>query len=145
MSAAAVMPKPLEKHLQKSVTDFLVLDGWRALKTDPVSRKAWGKGFGELGMADHLYIRYRHHAWAQGVEKKAWAEVLWIEFKREKGGSGRRALFTKAEKAKIHQKAWHAKERALGAFTLIAGEEFEPTIDGFRKWYAESGLARRVK
>jgi hypothetical protein len=37
---------------------MLVQDGWRALKTSPVSRRARGVGFGELGMADYLYIRY---------------------------------------------------------------------------------------
>ena len=46
-----------EAELERTCTNMLVLDGWRALKTNPVSRRARGAGFGELGMADYLYIR----------------------------------------------------------------------------------------
>ena len=79
--------KPLsEYHIAKTCSDWLALDNWRRLNTNPVSDTAtiqairgsiakccgsggippWlqdclrgrGKGFGELGMADDLYIRY---------------------------------------------------------------------------------------
>jgi hypothetical protein len=136
-----------EKHIEQTCTEWLALDGWRSLKTDPVSRKEWGKGFGEVGMADRLYIRYRAHdprcqcVFPHGC---VGADVLWIEFKRQRGGSGKRGLFTKAEKAKIHQKAWHAAERVRGALTLIAGEDFPATIEGLQEFYRNSGLMRRT-
>lgn len=136
------MTLPLEKEIQATCTSFLELDGWRSLRTDPVSDRSRGKGFGELGMADHLYIRY-DPCYADEPELEACGSVMWIEWKRERGGKGKRALFTKAEKAKIHQKAWHAAERARGALTLIAGEDFPATIEGFTAWYAQSGLQRK--
>jgi hypothetical protein len=61
--------------------------------------------------------------------------VLWIEWKRVFSG--------RATKATAHQRAWHEAERALGALTLIAGEHFPATIEGFREWYSRSGLQRR--
>jgi len=106
-------------------------------------------GVGELGMADDLYIRYDIHGFRKNAEFSAThtsrrvSELIWIEWKRERGGQGKRALFTKAEKARIHQKAWHAAERARGALTLIAGEDFPASIDGFMNWYRNSGLMRR--
>jgi len=77
-----------EADIQRTCSELLEWDGWRALRTDPVSDRATvdairraimgvpelnhvrelilkvikrcvrGKGFGELGMPDHLYIRY---------------------------------------------------------------------------------------
>lgn len=146
-----LMRKPpllTEKHIQETCSQFLELDGWRRLRTDPVSDRSRGKGFGEPGMADDLYIRYqtpltRSLALRLGNGNQAFAEVLWCEFKRERGGQGKRALFTKAEKAKIHQSAWHAAERARGALTVILGEDCPATIEGFQEWYRSSGLMRR--
>lgn len=138
--------KPLlEKHIQKTCTEFLALDGWRPLRTDPVSDRSRGKGFGELGMADHLYIRYGYFQSAAGSRniKRCVAEVMWCEWKRERGGTGKKALFTRAEKAKIHQRGWIAAERARGALVLLAGEDFPATIEGFCEFYAQSGLQRR--
>lgn len=145
-----------EIDIQKTCTQFLELDGWRALRTDPVSDKSRAKGFGEVGMADMLYIRYLADPAKSGhktgcpcccgpLRGQVFAQVLWIEYKRERGGNGKRGLFTRAEKAKIHQKAWHAAERARGALTLIAGEEdgFPATIEGFISWYQASGLQRK--
>jgi hypothetical protein len=132
-----------EAHIQRTCTEFLELDGWRPLRTDPVSDRSHGKGFGEPGMADHLYIRYLDPADFEEHEKKRWAEVLWVEYKRQRGGNGKRALFTKAEKAKIHQTAWHAQERARGALTIILGEDCVASIEGFMDWYAKSGLLRK--
>src|ERR1035438_8174822 len=54
---AADVPEAL---IEAECTKLLEEDGWRALRTDPVSDKAKGKGFGEIGMADHLYIRYAY-------------------------------------------------------------------------------------
>ena len=127
-------PRLLEIDLAKACTDLLALDGWRALKTDPVSRRAWGKGFGELGMADYLYIRYAsRHRWL-GKERQdhlAYSETMWIEWKTPKG------------RAAPHQHAWREAERARGALALIAGIDFDASLEGFVCWYQKSGLQRR--
>ena len=124
-----------EKHIQQTCTEWLELDGWRALRTDPVSRREWGKGFGEVGMADHLYIRYGLSN-PFDPENASQAEVLWIEYKRLNRGG-------KPTKAANNQRDWHKGERARGALTLIAGEDFPATIEGFQDWYRKSGLMRR--
>lgn len=136
--------RPLEKHLQETCSEFLALDGWRRIRTD--LKQLRGLGVQEKGMADDLFIRYgKACPEIQGCFSMGGcgcAEVLWIEWKRERGGTGKRALFTKAEKAMIHQKAWHAAERARGALTWIAGEDFTASIEGFIEHYSESGLLR---
>jgi len=40
-----------EAHFQRTCTELLERDGWRSLRTDPVSNRAHGKGFGEKGMS----------------------------------------------------------------------------------------------
>ena len=120
---------PSEADIQRACTDFLELDGWRSLRTDPVSDRRRGKGFGEIGMADYLYIRYPRGE----RDFKVFAQVLWIEWKQLRGLPMR------------HQTAWHERERARGAMTLIAGRDFPATIEGLREWYAKSGLARNVR
>lgn len=137
--AVAEQKAMLESEIEAECTKLLEEDGWRALRTDPVSDRSKGKGFGEVGMADHLYMRYRC---SFGVYTKrrtgpdaswlAQADILWIEFKRP------------GEKAKKHQQEWHTKERARGALTLIAGADFPATVEGFRAWYAASGLRRKT-
>jgi hypothetical protein len=122
-----------EKHIEQTCSVWLELDGWRTLKTDPVSRKEWGKGFGELGMADRLYIRYdpaRRIFPATSCERIPVA-LIWIEWKSRRGTPS------------VKQLDWHAAERARGALTLIAGRDFERTIEGFMAFYRESGLMRR--
>lgn len=131
--------KLLERDIERTCSELLELDGWRSLKTDPVSRREWGKGFGERGMADRLYIRYgvpdhSHDLYCR--DGCVCAQVMWIEWKRPRGKS--------ATKAAQHQKDWHAAERARGALTLIAGEDFPATIEGFAEWYRNSGLMRRA-
>jgi hypothetical protein len=111
-----------ERDIERACVDLLQLDGWRPLKTDPCSDRFRGKGFGERGMGDSLLIRYA---------VPPTAEVLWIEWKGPRGRVG------------DHQMAWHMNERARGAKTLIASIDFEPTIDGFLKFYRTSGLMRR--
>lgn len=118
-----------ESMIEAECTKLLEEDGWRALRTDPVSDRGRGKGFGELGMADHLYMRYGQRSnreFPQGEED----QVMWIEFKAPKG------------KPAKHQILWHQKERARGALTLIAGEDFPASVEGFKQWYAASGLNR---
>jgi hypothetical protein len=137
-------PAPiLEKDIQRTCTEFLEWDGWRSLRTSPVSNRARATGFGEPGMADCLYIRYE---WtkplAEGDLGARLSEVMWIEWKRllpSKHGK----TWGRATRAAIHQKGWHVLERKRGALTLIAGEDFPATIEGFRDWYAKSGLQRR--
>jgi hypothetical protein len=134
-----------EAELERDCTNILIHDGWRALKTNPVSRRAHGKGFGERGMADYLYIRYLHHAKIEfytchgtrvtTVLKHPASEVMWIEWKR-------RTETGTDTKAAEHQKDWHRDERCCGALTLIAGEDFPATVDGFAAWYEASGLKR---
>ena len=141
-----------EAAIEAECTKLLAEDGWRPLRTDPVSDRARGKGFGELGMADHQYIRYLPElsavvckgadtvvgrfvleAVAEQARGLALAQVLWIEFKRP------------GKKPKKHQRAWHDKERARGALTKIAGEDFPATVQGFKDWYETSGLMRRAR
>jgi hypothetical protein len=86
-------------------------------------------------MADGLYIRYWTVHTASPRYPFGMAEVMWIEWKRSKGGA-----FTQA---KQHQGDWHTGERARGALTLIAGWDFPATIEGFQLWYRVSGLMRR--
>lgn len=81
-------------------------------------------------MADAIGIRYARPV--NHVNTEAQAEVIWIEFKRGKGG-----VLSKA------QRAWHIRERARGALTWIAGEDFPPSVAGFREQYRLSGLQRR--
>lgn len=141
-------PDVPESEIQAEITKRLEGDGWRALRTDPVSDRGRGKGFGEVGMADALMIRYDFSRQAAAVDRlsdigydglvdgetrhtlRAYADVMWIEFKRP------------GEKAKKHQQAWHAKERARGALTLIAGQDFPASVEGFVGWYKASGLLR---
>lgn len=134
------MGKLSEADIERQCTDFLALDGWRSLKTDPVSRKEWGKGFGEPGMPDRLYIRYDDQedmkpGTPQGVLNspalRAIADVMWIEWKRP------------GKKAEAHQRLWHAAERARGALVLVAGADFRADFDTFVAWYRASGLLRR--
>lgn len=132
-SAKPRSPKLTEAQLEKQCSDLLELDGWRSLKTDPVSRREWGKGFGEKGMADRLYIRYDADVPPpinRGLRSRA--DVMWIEWKTTTG------------RAEAHQVAWHTAERARGALVLLAGVDFPATFDGFATWYRNSGLMRRA-
>lgn len=138
---------PSERQIQETCAQLLSLDGWRRVRTDMAHLR--GLSVQEPGMADDLFIRYGlSYMGAPGSapELRRADEVLWIEWKRERGSTSlnpKKALFTRAEKASIRQKAWHATERARGALTLIAGEDFPATIEGFCMWYRKSGLMRR--
>lgn len=133
-------PKPLsEAHIQATCDDFLILDGWRVFKTDLPHLR--GLGVQEPGMPDRQYARYLGvpcrgigcSGKQCGGQFNAPAQILWVEYKRRGGKAG------------AHQKAWHARERALGALTLIAGESdsFPASIEGFEEWYRQSGLQRK--
>jgi hypothetical protein len=119
-----------EHMIEAECTRLLEMDGWRALRTDPVSDRGRGKGFGEVGMADHLYFRYHVQRCIEVVPELGESEVLWIEFKSAKS------------KPKPHQIDWHTKERARGALTWIAGVDFPASVAGFVEHYRASGLNR---
>jgi hypothetical protein len=112
-----------ERDIERTCTEYLQLDGWRILKTNPCSDKSRGKGFGELGMSDTLAIRYSNCL-------GGYAEVVWFEWKSEFGILAKRQL------------SWHLAERARGGITFIAGKDFRASIDGFLEWYRGSGLNR---
>jgi hypothetical protein len=145
-----------EKHIQETCSAFLELDGWRRLRTEPVSDRGRGTGFGELGMCDDLFIRYEGFtvppgtterllaAHAEGhvcihatisanvMSVKALSQVLWVEWKALRG------------KTATHQKAWHAAERARGALVVVAHQDFKASIEGFAAWYIQSRLQRNM-
>ena len=125
---------PSERQIQETCDGFLTLDGWRLIKTDLPHLR--GLGVQEKGMPDRLYIRYLHDC--EGIQcscdkhgATGRAEIMWCEWKKRGG------------KAAQHQKTWHYRERLCGALTLIAGEDFPASIEGFMDWYAKSGLQRR--
>lgn len=120
-------PKVTEKHVQEAVVEFLRIDGWRPIRTDPVSDRSRGKGFGEIGMPDYLFLRYKREYARCGIDSTRECEHLWIEFK----APGK----TRAK----HQIVWHEKETARGAAVITVD-----CYDEFRELYVKRGLARRV-
>ena len=122
-----------EYMIEAECTRLLEQDGWRALRTDPVSDRGRGKGFGELGMADALFLRECSPTAERAGLQPPWGQILWVEFK-----AGRAT-------AKKHQVEWHRNERARGFRTWIANEDFPATVEGFREHYAASGLMRRKR
>lgn len=121
--------KPSEADLQAYFTGLLEHDGWRALRTDPTSDRGRAKGFGEIGMADHLYIRYLYDA--KFTIQRSEASLLWCEFKTPTG------------KYSTAQLDWHLLERKRGALTLMVGIDCEATPEGMYAWYKTSGLMRK--
>ena len=119
-------PKLSEADIQRACTDLLIADGWRAIRTDPVSDRRRGKGFGEIGMPDYLYIRYQRSAFP--TFPQVGAEVLFVEYKAPGKCPSR------------HQEAWGDKERRRGALVI-----WTDSIEKFREWYADSGLSRAVR
>lgn len=131
MTGKLKAPRLSEADLEKACTELLAWDNWRPLKTDPVSQREWGKGFGEIGMADHLYIRYQYFGGSLSLPGQTVCQVMWIEWKRRGG------------KPRAEQKVWIQAERARGGVVILAGRDFEATVEGFLAWYRPSGLNRR--
>lgn len=134
--AAVKAGQPSESDIEQTCSEWLALDGWRSLKTDPVRNREWGKGFGELGMADRLYLRYNDGERLDPVSilmsrVTRLHGVMWIEWKSKSGRPSK------------HQTNWHIGERGRGALTLIAAIDFPASIEGFQNWYRASGLMRR--
>ncbi len=130
---AAKAPLISEAQIQNTCTDWLALDGWRAIVTDPPHMR--GLGVTEKGIPDRLYLRYTTpnplRLFNLLPTALASCELFWCEWKR-KGG-----------KAATHQRAWIETERARGALVWIAGEDFPASIEGFMEHYRHSGLCRR--
>lgn len=63
----------MEAHVTKQVSDYLEAKGWRKIRMQRIVAKGQGgfRATGEAGMADMLFLRYRH-----GTKR-----ILWIEFK----------------------------------------------------------------
>lgn len=128
------MPRLLELDLARAIADLLALDGWRHVKTDVVSDRSRGKGTGEQGMADSLFLRY--NLWPIRTPpaldpSRVDCEAMWIEFKTPRG------------RVAEHQHAWREREQARGALALIAGIDFDASLEGFARFYARLGLQRR--
>ncbi len=131
---------PSEASIQRTCTEWLALDGWRAIVTDPPHMR--GLGVTEKGIPDRLYIRYdgRAQIWKDQDKEMGLpfnnschvGEILWIEWKK-KGG-----------KSALHQLAWHAKERVRGALIWVAGVDFPASIEGFQKFYRNHHLRRKI-
>jgi hypothetical protein len=109
--------KVSEADVQRAVVDMLELDGWRAIRTDPVSDRSRGKGFGEIGMPDYLFLRYGLNYSGVGV--------LWVEFKAPGKTLNR------------HQVVWHSREGKRGALIFVVSDAAQ-----FRETYKTSGLMR---
>ncbi len=133
---------PTEAQIQQQCRDYLALDGWRLVVTDPPHIR--GLGVSEPGMPDDLMIRYQYPCRGIGCSGEHCgtidcvdAELLWIEYKCKRPGS----------KAAQHQKDWHDRERARGALVVMAGERgpfgFDASLEGFAEWYEKSGLQRK--
>ncbi len=105
---------------------MLELDGWRAIRTDPVSDRSRGKGFGEVGMPDYLFIRYLDHDGPM-VDQQCLAQMLWIEFKAP------------GKPLKPHQTAWASREGRRGALIFVVDDAVR-----FRETYKTSGLMRHT-
>lgn len=133
------LPRSLsEAHIEKTCTDFLGLDGWIGMKTDPVSNKFLGKGFGEPGMPDYQYRRYKSSSKDRAVLNgklicgTGVPELIWIEWKKKGGKRGQ------------HQLEWRLIEILRGGISLMAGLDFPASIEGFVEWYRTSGLQRNM-
>jgi hypothetical protein len=125
-----------ERHIQKALTDYLIADGWRPIRTEHAVERNERGGFkrkvGEVAMPDYLYIRYTNPDPGLTNPRRddafflVDAEVMWIEFKRP------------GERPTAAQLTWHQAERKRGALVLAVDD-----IDKFREWYSGSGLKRR--
>ena len=73
-----------ERLTEADCCKLLADDGWRILKTDLVSDRSRGKGFGEPGMADTLAIRYGR--------QPSVAELIWVEWKAPGGRAKKHQL-----------------------------------------------------
>lgn len=123
-----------EAHIEEACTQMLQLDGWWTLKLEQNYSEKKRKVVGEAGMADRIYARFENVTQANYKAKQffaqAKAEVMFIEWKSLTGKPG------------DEQVRWRLKMQKLGALALLAGYDFDRTIEDFRRWYKTSGLMR---
>ncbi len=133
-SAPSEAPDRLEAPIQAECIQLLIEDGWWPLRTDPVSDRKRGTGFGAIGFADYTVFRPMRVTQLVPLQKMpagCACEVLFLEFKSPKGSPSKEQL------------KWHRNQRAMGFATFIAGVDFPPSVQGFKEFYRASGLARR--
>lgn len=128
MKRAPYRVKVPEASIQETCCAWLLLDGWRRIRTD--MKQLRGMGVQEKGMADDLFIRYKRNETKITDLYLPWAELLWVEWKSKRGIHGQK------------QDEWQLLERTRGALIWVAKKDFEPTIEGFQDHYADSGLLR---
>jgi hypothetical protein len=120
------LPFLFERHVQETVSAFLILKGWRAFRMEMTVQRERRRAVGEIGMPDYLYIRYAYVPPAKLSENEYFlrssADVMWIEFKR-----------SKSHKPTKDQAAWHAAEHDRGALVKVVDN-----IDEFIAWYNTS-------
>ena len=107
-------PELREKDISRTVCDFLKAQGWRLIRMNvsTVNFRGQWVNYGEKGMPDYLAVYYLHDGFAL---------LLWLEFKRQRGG-----------RLSAEQVAWSEKERRDGAVVFTVSD-----IDHFRQWYDE--------
>lgn len=168
IAAVNAPPKLRESDLERTICDYLRADGWRILKTDPVSdtstvnaiRRAINSlgrehGFSWRGIVLSIISKCVR---GKGFGEKGMADVLAIRYPQANTGSKSdwsieyqvvaEVLWLefkrKAGKLSPAQEEWHLHERKLGALTVKFGVDCEASIEGFIGWYENSGLKRRV-
>lgn len=144
-SKQPAIPALKEADIERTITDFLIAEGWRVFHMEQQWSEKKRKTVGERNMPDVLAIRYwagkvgripqLHDQRVNALLLASGNEVLWLELKRLIG--------KKVTKPAQGQLDWHREERFRGALTLIAGVDFRASIEGFMDWYKNSGLARR--
>ncbi len=130
-----------EAQLSSYIKGLLETDGWHVFRMEPISRREWAKGTGELGQPDLLAIRYAEYADRSPVWASQ-AQVIWCEVKRLDRFSKKENCWL-STKAAAHQRSWHTLERKRGSLVIVAGEDFEATPEGALQWYRNSGFMRK--
>ena len=115
----------LEKDVSEQVKSFLEARGWRGVRTQ-FAFTPGAFSTGEPGMPDWCYVRYM-----PVKEVPARALVLWVEVKGPNDQRTCRCRAADKKKCKVcRQKAWHERERALGAALVVVDD-----IDWFEADY----------
>lgn len=136
----------LERQIEDSIVQAMVLDGWRAFKQEENYSEVKKKKTGEPGMCDHLFMRPTIVDTLDGtppelVTVQCWAQVLWWEFKRKRAKKGRKTLET--TRSTPDQLKWQTEAKRQGFLVWVAGVDHPATLAGAARHYLESGLCRR--
>lgn len=117
--------KLLESAIQRTCEDILRAHQWRIFRLEENYSERKRKRVGERGAPDCMAVKYNGCLQTPPTGK---AQIVHIEWKAAKG------------KPSEAQTAWHAAERARGAFTAISGIDFPASIEGFTLWAKRNGL-----